>query len=200
MSPRQPIDPASHAAMRTPGWYEDLSLMGLHLSADGANITAKPDAIACLFGRPSLYNFSLDLTPTTLLRLRHLLTYVDGHQHFPVNGHILAHDNTRRHTTRLIATAQQRPFPLLRLEVTTWCNDGNEAWLDTHLLENVTGGDIDHFQAVRAMWNAGINPLADAPLYVAAGFSPREARKLQDNATPAARRAQIDLLRALRAG
>ena len=200
MSPRHSNAAAIPGETHSRAWHEDLSRIGLHFSGNGSILTATPLAVPFLFGRPALYEFALTLTATALLRLRHLLTFGEGQQHLPVSGHILAHDHTLRPTTRLIATAQRSPFSRLRLEITTWCNDSTEAWLETHLLENLTSADIDHFHVVRAMWAAGIHPLSEASRYVAAGFNPREARELQDTVAPADRNAQIDLLIALRAG
>lgn len=179
-------------------WREDLSLMGLHLSGDGSQVTVTPQVMTALFGRPALYDFSVSMSSTTLLRLRHLLTVATGRLHLPVDGQILAYDHTIRPTTRLIATAQDAPFQRMLLEVTTWVRDGSEAWLDTHLLEDLTSADIAHFHAVRAIWDAGIKPLHCAARYVAAGLSAAEVRHLEATMDPAARDAMIGVLTSLR--
>lgn len=183
-------------------WAEDIGRMGLDFGPDGACVTVTHRAMPLLFGRPAFHEFSLTLTSTSLVRLRRLLSAGDDVLHLPVRGHVVNCEGVTQPTTRLIATAQTAPDRRLMLEVTTWNTslDGTEAWLDAYHLDDLTAPDLDHYQAVAAMWDAGIRPRHDAIRYVAAGFSPREARHLQDHVAPADRDAQIDLLTALRAG
>ena len=116
----------------------DLSRMGLHLSADGSTITLSPQVLPHLFGRPARCDFTLTMATTALLRLRHLLTPGDDCLHLPVSGHLVTEDGAIQPTTRLIATATTAPR--VRLEVTTWTTspDGNQAWLDTLVLDDLT--------------------------------------------------------------
>ena len=176
----------------------DLSRMGLHLSADGSTVTLSPEVLPHLFGRPARCDFTLTMATTALLRLRHLLTPVDDCLHLPVLGHLSTEDGTTQPTSRLIATATTAPR--LRLEVTLWNTspDGNQAWLDTVLLDDLTAPDIEHSHAVRAMWDAGITPLHKAARYVAAGLSAAEAMTLLQITDPAEVEAQVQVLAALR--
>jgi hypothetical protein len=189
----------SGCADGNPPWAEDLSRMGLHFDADGALVTVTSQVMPALFGRPALHEFSLSMDSTTFVRLRHLILFGDDRA-LPVCGHVATHDSGRRPTSRLLAHGASALPRLVVLEVTIWVTsaDGSEAWVDDYLLDNLTCADLDHFDAVLAMWDAGVRPRHDAPRYVAAGFSPREARELQDSVAPTDRNDRIDLLIALR--
>ena len=182
---------------RTP-FESDLGRMGLDLSTDGSTITLRPQVLPHLFGRPARCDFTLTMATTALLRLRHLLTPVDDCLHLPVTGHLSTDEVTAQPTTRLIATATSAPR--LRLEVTTWNTspDGRQAWLDTVLLDDLTAPDIEHFHAVRALWDAGIHPLHKAARYVAAGLSAAEALAVLQTTDPAEIDVQVEMLAALR--
>lgn len=185
-----------------PGWRTDMRRMGLQVDADGAWVTVTSQVLPSLFGRPAYHEFALTLSSASLFRLHHLLSGGADVLHVPVHGHVVTYEQETRLTTRLIATAQYLPARRIVVEVTTWLTsgDGAEAWLDTYLLDDLTGLDLDHFDAVQAMWNAGIRPRHDAARYIAAGFAPHEARTLHDNVARADRDAAIDLLMALRTG
>jgi hypothetical protein len=180
-------------------WRADLARMGLSFTDDGSSVTLTPQAMPYLFGRAALYNFRLTMAATALLRLRRLLTSGDDSLHLPVRGHIVAYDGTVRPTNRLIA-AGSGTNPRLVLEVTTWLTaaDGSQAWLDTHLLDNLSSADLEHFNAVRGLWGVGVHPMHRAERYVAAGLSAADAQILIRTDAPSDREAKVDLLAALR--
>lgn len=194
--------PAIGTQANSMSWGEDMSRIGLEVDPDGASVTVTHLAMLHLFGRPADHRFALTLSSTSLLRLRHLVAGGEDVLHLPIYGCVLTCDNEMRSTSRLIATAQYLPTRQILLEVTIWrtSSDGAEAWLDKYQIDNLTGLDLAHFDAVQAMWAVGVRPRSDAARYIAAGFSPQEARELHSTATPAARDAQIDLLIALRDG
>ncbi|MCF6733690.1 hypothetical protein [Blastococcus sp. KM273129] len=182
----------------TAPWIADMRRMGLYVSTDGTEVTVTSQVLPSLFGRAAYQEFTVTMSSTSLVRLRHLLTGGVDVLHIPVRGRVLTDQGELRSTSRLIASAQYLPARRVVLEVTTWVTaaDGSEAWLDTYLLDDLTGPDLDHVETVHAMWSAGVRPCYDAARYIAA--TPGEARTLHDTLAPAERNARIDLLIALR--
>ena len=182
--------------------HDDLRLVGLAFSTDGAEVTVSELCQAPLFGQGGWRPFSLTMTTRDLQRISALIHEEGGRAHFPAAGWVTTSDACQEETTR-ISVCKDPWGGAWYISATYWQEsvDHSSRWLESSDIGSIRPSDAQHFRLVRDMWRGGLRPLDLAPLCVAAGLSADEAIDLAGSRDSTDEvRETLNVLRALRDG